>query len=245
MRLRLLAPLALLLACRLAAASGLQVAPITLTLQPSQSADGLWLSNTAGNTVQAQVRVFRWTQEGGQDRLTPSRDLVVSPPMLQVEPAARQLIRVIRSRAPTGPTEQAYRVIVDELPVKQEGQKGIQFVLSYSIPIFLAPPQPADASASAPALDWALAREGDQTVLRVSNSGAAHAQLSDVVFVDGAGQRVELHRGLLGYVLPGAQMRWPLTLKSPPNALDAGGTLEATINGQASQQRIPPSARPR
>ena len=44
-----------------AAASGLQVSPVSLTLPPTQAADGLWLSNTGDNVVNAQVRVFRWT----------------------------------------------------------------------------------------------------------------------------------------------------------------------------------------
>ena len=44
------------------AASGLQVSPVSLTLPPTQAADGLWLSNTGDNVVNAQVRVFRWTQ---------------------------------------------------------------------------------------------------------------------------------------------------------------------------------------
>ena len=70
-------------------ASGLQVSPVTLTLSPTQAADGLWLSNTGDNVVNAQVRVFRWTQEGGEDKLTPSRGLLVSPPMLQLPAEGR------------------------------------------------------------------------------------------------------------------------------------------------------------
>ena len=50
-------------------ASGLQVSPVTLTLSPTQAADGLWLSNTGDNVVNAQVRVFRWTQENDADQL--------------------------------------------------------------------------------------------------------------------------------------------------------------------------------
>src|SRR5579883_159278 len=99
----------------MAAASGLQVSPVSLTLQPTQNADGLWLSNEAENVIRAQVRVYRWTQEGSEEKLTPSRGLVISPPMLQLAAADKQLVRVIRVGAPpsgAGATEEAYRVSI-------------------------------------------------------------------------------------------------------------------------------------
>lgn len=227
----------------MATASGLQVSPVTLTLQPTQNADGLWLSNTGDNVVNAQVRVYRWTQEGFEDKLTPSRGLLVSPPMLQLPAEARQLIRAIRTGAPpsgAGAAEEAYRVIIDELPVDTQGKKGLQFVLRYSVPIFV---EPAGAPASAPQLTWALRQEAGKAVLEVANGGGMHAQLADLAFTDAAGHRTVVHAGLLGYVLPGAQMRWGL--KEPAATFAAGGTWEAMINGNNAQQNIPTVDSPR
>lgn len=233
--LRHAALLALAFACAAAAASGLQVSPVTLTLQPAQNADGLWLSNTGDDVVHAQVRVYHWTQEGGVEKLTSTRALLISPPILQLAPSDRQLIRVIRAAPPTGAVEDAYRVIIDELPVAVQEKKGLQFMLRYSVPIFFASPA---APAAAPQLVWSLQREGDQAVLEVANSGAMHAQLADLKFVDTTGRRTQLHAGLMGYVLPGARMRWPL--KSSAEVLALGGLLETMINGNATQENIPP-----
>jgi len=232
------------LACRIAAASGLQVSPVTLTLAPSQNADGLWLSNTGDNVVHAQVRVYRWTQENGEEKLTPSRNILVSPPMLELAATDRQLIRIIRTGAPpsgAGAVEEAYRVIIDELPVEgQEPKKGLKFVLRYSVPIFV---EPAGAAPAAPQLTWSLSRNGDHAVLDVANGGGTHAQLAALNFVDAAGRRTVVHDGLLGYVLPGAQMRW--TLKPPVAAFAAGGSMETMINGNTTQQSLPPIERAR
>lgn len=244
MRLRHVALVVLGLACGIAAASGLQVSPVTLTLQPSQNADGLWLSNTGDNVVHAQVRVYHWTQENGEDKLTPSRNILVSPPMMQLAASDRQLIRVIRTGAPpsgAGAVEDAYRVIIDELPVEnQEAKKGLQFVLRYSVPIFL---EPAGTAPSAPQLTWSLSREGDHAVLEVANAGGTHAQLADLNFVDAAGRRTAVHGGLLGYVLPGAKMRW--SLKTPVATFAAGGFMETMVNGNTTQQSLPAIERAR
>jgi len=216
-----------------AAASGLQVSPVSLTLESRQNAAGLWLSNTGDNVVHAQVRVYQWTQ-AGEDHLAPSRGLVVSPPMLQLAPGGKQLVRVIRvGPPPAGAAEDAYRIAVDELPIQAADRKGLEFVLHYSIPVFL---EPTGDSEVAPDLQWSLQREGSHAALVVSNTGSGHAQLADLVFTDRAGQRTEIARGLFGYVLPHSTMHWEL--KAAPGVFANGGTLEARINGKPAVQNL-------
>lgn len=221
----------------LALASGLQVSPVSITVPATQNAEGLWLSNTGNGVVNAQVRVYRWTQNEQGDQLEPTRELLASPPMLELPVGERQLIRAIRLGAPpTGGVEQAYRLVIDELPIPTPGRKGLQYVLRYSVPVFV---QPAGAPASPPELQWALVPEGGKLLLEVSNRGGTHAQLADLVFTSGAGQRTEVAPGLVGYVLPGARMRW--TLKLAPAALAGGGSWEAMINGN-TEQNLPLAA---
>ncbi|HEY1391814.1 MAG TPA: fimbria/pilus periplasmic chaperone, partial [Methylibium sp.] len=204
------------LACVAAGAGGLQISPVGLSLQPGQAADGLWVTNAGDDVMHAQVRVYRWTQEGDADKLTPSQGLVASPPMLQLGVGEKQLVRAIRLGPPPSgadAVEVAYRVVIDELPVSGEGKKGLNFVMRYSVPVFLVPAGATSALAG-PHLSWALRRQGEHVQLEVSNSGSVHAQLADLSFVDAAGKRTALHSGLLGYVLPQARMRW--LLKTPP-----------------------------
>jgi len=219
-----------------ASASGLQVAPTTLSLKATQNADGLWLINTGDNVVHAQVRVYHWTQNDQGDQLAASRGLVISPPMLQLAAGDRQLIRVIRTGAlPSGTdaVEDAYRLAIDELPIDVEGKRGLQFVLHYSVPIFI---EPTGTTKVPPQLRWDLQRHGEQVMLQVSNHGGTHAQLAALSYIDNAGHRTDINPGLLGYVLPGATMQW--MLKPPATAFSAGGTLEAMINGEKAAQNL-------
>jgi len=217
-------------------ASGLQVSPVSLTLQASQNAQGLWLSNTGDGVVHAQVRVYHWTQTGGAQQLTPSRGLVISPPMLEIKPGQKQLIRVIRIGVPpngAGAVEDAYRLAIDELPIDVQGKKGLQFVLHYSVPVFV---EPVGAAKTGPQLQWSLQPEGDHVVLQVANHGTGHAQIAQLGFMNSAGGRIEINGGLFGYVLPGATVRW--TLKQPASDFAKGGTMEARINGAQATQAI-------
>jgi fimbrial chaperone protein len=219
-------------------AGGLQISTVGLTLTPEQAADGIWLINAGEGVMQAQVRVYRWTQEGDTDKLTPSQELVVSPPMLQIARGDKQLARIIRLGPPPGgpsAVEHAYRVIFDELPVNPDGKGKLNFVMRYSVPVFVAPVR-AKTEAGAPRLAWALRRQGDRVILEVANGGTAHAQLAELSFLDAAGKRTALHSGLLGYVLPLARMRW--MLKTPPAALTSFGILEARVNGENASQVV-------
>jgi fimbrial chaperone protein len=235
---------ALALACFLAGvggqagATGLQVAPTMLSLSAAHSAHGHGLSNTGAEPMHAPVRVYAWAQEGGEDRLTPSRALIASPPMVQLEAGARQLVRVIRAGAPPAATEEAFRLIVDELPLDAPVAGGadgapatdataLKFVLRYSVPIFVEPATPGSPELAGKFLG------GEQPLLEVRNTGTRHAQLATLA-IDAPGHREELVPGLLGYVLAGQTMRWPLKISSVE--LARGGNLQVKVNGEPAEQ---------
>lgn len=227
-----------------AMASGLQVSPTSLSLQARENASGLTLSNSSDEAISAQVRIYQWSQDETGDQLTPSRGLLASPPMIKLQAGEKQLIRIIRASAPpsgVGAVENSYRLSIDELPIKFAEQKtGLQFALSYSLPVFV---KPVGITETNPKLQWSysvqpdsLQPDGKQMNLRVSNSGNGHAQLADLGFIDTAGNNINIHQGLLGYVLPGATMNW--TLKVPPSALMTGGKFKVMINGTQTTQNI-------
>ena len=229
----------LLLSSGVVMASGLQVSPVSLNLQARENASGLTLSNTGDKVVHTQLRVYHWSQDKKGDQLTASRGLLASPPMIELQPGESQLIRIIRASAPPsgiGAVEDAYRLSIDEIPVKSaEAKTGLQFSLSYSLPVFV---QPVGVKKTAPKLQWnyTVQPDGKQVQLRVSNSGNGHAQLAKLSVDDATGKNIEINSGLLGYVLPGATMQW--TLKVPPNELKNSGKIKVMINGTDTIQNV-------
>lgn len=236
---RFLLTSSLLLSSTMTLASGLQVSPISLSLQARENASGLTLSNSGDDMVRAQVRVYQWSQDETGDQLTPSRGLLASPPMIELNPGEKQLIRIIRAKAPpqgTGAAEDAYRVLVDEIPVKSDNQTtGLQFALSYSLPVFV---QPVGITKTSPQLQWSthLQLDGKEIKLRVSNLGNGHAQLAGLSFVNTAGNSTVINPGLLGYVLPGATMDW--TLNILPSELTSSGKFKVMMNGTQTTPNV-------
>jgi fimbrial chaperone protein len=236
-----------LLSIASAQAAGLQVTPTGLTLSARQNADGLWLSNSSSEPLHAQVRAFRWSQAGDEDRLEPTRDLIVSPPALQLPPGERQLVRVIRAGPPPSEGETSYRVIVDELPVPADGDsraaRGLRFVLQYSLPVFLlSAASPSASGPGAPSLDARLMIDAGRWRLQIANRGDRHAQLADLSLVDRTGRRHVLGEGLAGYVLAGQQRTWALPQGLQASSLDAGA-IDVRVNGERLERALqPPSA---
>lgn len=212
-----------------AAASGLQVTPVTLTLEQTQRAEGIWLSNSGDSPINAQVRVFRWSQSSYKDQLAASQGLVISPPMLTIPPGGKQLIRVIRTGS-AAKVEDAYRLSINELPQSAAKKNNLQFVLHYSVPVFIQPPGVTDTYAK---LQWQIQHSDGRAWLEVSNQGDGHAQLSEVNIISASGSRRNITPGLLGYVLPGSTMRWPL-----PASAGQGEKLEAMVNGKKTVQTL-------
>ncbi|HUH39418.1 MAG TPA: fimbria/pilus periplasmic chaperone, partial [Castellaniella sp.] len=166
-----------------------------------KKADEIWLRNTSDEIVHAQVRVYHWSQDQGEDVLTPEQSMVASPPMVQIEPGQQQLVRVVRigPLATPAATERAYRLLIDELPIQRDIKRaGLNFVFRYSVPVFVA-----GTTDAKPLLDWAVQQKGQKAWLRVANTGTGHAQLANVEFMPVGGKTVMAANGLAGYVLPG------------------------------------------
>jgi len=231
------------------AASSVLIWPIDPVLEADQQASALWLENRGNEAANLQIRVFAWSQKGFEDQYENQRDVIGSPPVARIEPGQKQLVRLTRTREIPAGQERAFRIIIDEIPSAQtptakEGQTAaaIRFQMRYSVPLFAYgqglwskddPTRKRDPkSAGQPQLTWRKVTVGGASFVEVSNQGAVHARLTDVSFKQGTQNRA-LVDGLLGYVLPGATMRWPAPVQLP-----AGQALQVRVNGAPELQEL-------
>lgn len=215
-----------------AQAAGLQVSPLALEFTDASQAEAVWLTNSGTAPIRVQVRVMRWTQADGVETLEPSPDLRPSPAIVEIAPGRQQLVRIVRPRVDATRDEAAYRLFIDELPNPESApSQGLQFLLRYSIPVFIPPTELAPGEAE-PRLTARLTGEGADRRLEVTNHGRKRARLSQIAAFDAAGERHVVVAGLLGYVLAGQRMEWPITL--PEGASE--GSVEARLNNEQSPQ---------
>ncbi|MCR1006526.1 MAG: molecular chaperone [Stenotrophomonas maltophilia] len=226
-----------LLATATAGATSLQVAPTSLQLEARQRAAELWLTNSGTAPVKLQVRVFHWVQQDGQERLLPTDELMATPPMQELAAGQQQLVRVMRPDIEPPPAQRHYRLIVDQIPDLATRAEGMQFVLRYSIPVFVQP----SAGALAPQLQARLVTLADgRNGVEVANTGDSYAQIADLALGSATRPRI-VHPGLLGYVLPGQVMRWPIERVAIDRDNDQ---ITAKLNGESEQTPLsPPPAR--
>lgn len=214
---RILLGLVFLLSLTITARAGsLETAPTTIVLSEGRTGV-LHLANRAAYPVTIQVEAFDWIQDDGGERLEPSASLQASPPMAELAPGARQTVR-LRALGPAAGREEAWRLLVSELPAPgRPGGGEVRVLLQVSMPVF------AGGLGRDAALAWRARRQGPDVVLSAANGGDRHAKLSGLTLAG-----VPVPGGELAYVLPGAVRHWrvPAPPGEGPLAL-RGGTGSA------------------
>lgn len=210
-------------------AASLQVSPVSFDLPASTNATQLTLRNLGEESINVQIRVFRWSQEGGEEVLTPTTDVVASPPAATLEPGQDHVVRLVRVSNQPVMGEEGYRILVDELPQRQENLRtAVNFVVRYSMPIFFS------EANTKPQLSWQTFLEDDRLVVRAQNAGTRHVRVSQLQLMAASGESVSLAKNLTGYVLPESSMQW----SAPLNAIMAFSEVIATeALGRYAQDR--------
>jgi fimbrial chaperone protein len=202
---RIAASMLLLFSAYSVNAASLRAAPTSLELIAPSATAVLNLANDGDHPINVQVRVFKWSQEGGIERLEPTRDVVASPPSAKMNPNGQYVVRVVRTSKAPVKAEETYRVIVDELPDPSRARAGtVTFIMRQSIPVFFKRPDVKAADVS-----WSIDRQGSSLFLTGKNNGSSRFRLSNMTLAQG-GTRIGSRSGLVGYVLGGATMQWPL-----------------------------------
>lgn len=222
-----------------ALAASLQVSPTTVNFDASQKAQSVWFTNSGTETIRGQVRLYNWQQINGQEKLSQASSMIVTPAIVSVQPGKKQLIRLVLPKTPdkeTGRIEQAYRLMVNELPTTTAHANGLQFLLSYSVPVFVNQKEDTAAQTLLNGVHISLAAQNGSAVLIVDNTQTKHIKLSQVTFTPENGKPVSITPGLLGYTLAKQKMEWPIKL--PANQIKHGGMLNATVNNDAKPQML-------
>lgn len=196
-------------------AAGWEIDPVRIELSTQQQTAALSVKNTTNQTTSIQIQAVTWSQRGGKDIFTPTKELLVSPPIVTIAPNSEQIIRVALRRDADAAKELSYRLNLQELPPKQSlNFTGVKVALRVTLPVFV---QPINGGA-VPKMEWDILRmQSDQLKVTLRNPGNAHVQISDfALYVPGNEKSIAGESGS-SYVLEGQTHEWLLKANSLEN----------------------------
>ena len=159
-----------------AEAASLQVAPVLLEVPATGSTSTLTLRNEGARSLDAQIRVFKWTQDHGTEHLEPTDDVVASPPEATLASRTDYTVRVVRNSSTPVTGEEAYRLVVDELPDPLREKNGsVVVVVRHAVPLFFMPEEP-----ETPRLRWSTDVRNGKIYVTVTNDGGRRMRISNM-----------------------------------------------------------------
>jgi fimbrial chaperone protein len=184
-------------------ASSFTINPVRVELTPGKLNSVVRISNADDEAVTIQASVLRWTTDGEKDLYSPVDDILLNPPIFSIPAHSTQVLRLGLRAANGAPDEQAYRLILAEVPKPPKpGFYGFRTVVRLSLPIFIKPP------AATYQLSWEAKRNAEGAlIITAVNHGSAHIQIRRINLVSGRSAE-QLSKSLNDYLLPGQKHEW-------------------------------------
>ena len=221
------------LAANPAKGQSLRVAPVIVQLPAGQKTATLTVSNDGGSATTFQIRAYEWGQQDNKDPLTPTSEVLASPPVATIAPGDSQIVRLVLRQLPQG-REATYRILLDQIPPAAE--PGIvHMLLRLSIPIFAQP-----ATRTLPHVQFHLEHAAGQLLLVGVNDGRRHDSFRDISLSTGDGLTLKPVAGTLPYILAGSTRRWVIaTQQGAPPLTNVTLRMTAQADAGKFEQQIP------
>lgn len=157
-------------------AGAFKVVPVRITMEPDEKTSIVTIKNVGNEKVTIQLSVKTWNQdENGREKYQDTKDILFFPKIASISKDGQQIIRLGYQGKETPAVERTYRLFVEELPVRNPGDKELKFVLRMIIPVFISP--------RVKTVGWSIEKsELTNGILRVKvkNGGNAHIATSKI-----------------------------------------------------------------
>lgn len=211
-------------------AAGIKLSPVSLSLSAKASRAVITITNGGSEPLVMQVEGMSWLPvDGPADQYTPTRDLLINPPLFTVPPGRSQVLRVGLRRPPAGDREQTYRLFLREVPpppkASAEGERvGIRILQEHRLPVYVLPAKVVRAQ------QWQGRRTTDGAIeVTALNTGNVHQVVAGLTLraVGAAADAPTLAVAQASTaIFPGQSRSW--TLRPPPEVSASRYALEVT-----------------
>ncbi|RBP51205.1 fimbrial biogenesis chaperone [Arenicella xantha] len=214
-------------------AASLGVLPIRLYLDSEKPISSLTVKNRGDTVALVQSQVMLWTQVNGESVLEPSDDVIVSPPIFEIDPGKDQTVRIgYVAEQPSG-SEKTYRLMLSEVPGSQAPKgTGVQVNLRLSLPIFIA------SDDFKPIVKWSAEQACDGKLrLSADNVGTKHTMITGIK-IAATSQADPVHSiARPRYLLAGAATWWDIDSEGL-NLPNRFAVVASVLNGTSIEQTV-------
>ncbi|MEW6205614.1 MAG: fimbria/pilus periplasmic chaperone [Pseudomonadota bacterium] len=208
-----------------AQAGNFTVSSVNISMPSRQPTYALTITNeSADEPLSMQLDTFAWSQKDGQEVYEASKDILISPRVFNIAPAASQIVRIALRNRQDFPVEQTYRLFVKEIPSEKPLEEGgVRVALQMNIPVHIVP-----VKIEKKPLEFKYLKLPDGSfALSAYNPGNVYVKAVEVKVIDTAtGLPLETAPQVI-QVLAGATKIYPLSTAS------AGTQLGKTLKIQA------------
>lgn len=216
-------------------AGSFQVNPIRIEVAKGATTAAMTVRNDGDDAIVIQASLLGWSQdESGQDVYAPTKDALVTPPIMTVPPGGEQIVRVGLRRPADAQRELTYRLYLAEVPPPPKpGFTGLQVALRVGVPVFVPPLAPPIRR-----LEWSAQIAADGAIhLGAQNTGNTHVQVTDFELGAPGASEPLAHQTALAYVLAGQRRLW--TLPVPADRVKAVSAFRLKASTDAGEIDTP------
>jgi fimbrial chaperone protein len=188
-----------------ASAGQFSVSPVRIFLVPRDRATAVSVKNESNEELRMEADLYKWTQnDKGEEVLTLTEDLVMSPPVVKLGPKSKQVVRLALLKPRPAGEQLTYRIIVRELveaKISTQEKPEVPIAIAFSMPIFITP------NGLKPKVGCTISRPN--ALVTCENSGKAYTHVREFELKNAAGEKIAaLEQG--GYLLAGSKRSFDL-----------------------------------
>lgn len=202
------------------------VSPVRIYMTPKDRAVAVTITNDGDDELVMQADLYSWKQKtNGEDDLTLSEDLFLSPPIIKLAAKARQVVRLAVLAPSKSNDELYYRMIIREVPEAKpiQDKMQLQIALAFSLPVFITP------KSAKSQLTCHVEKNATNAINAIcENSGNAYARPREFVLKNATGETLAASEATV-YILPGITRSYEL--KSTKSTIPTGAAkLSVTMD---------------
>lgn len=219
------------------AMSNFSLEPLKIEFADNHAIQTVVVTNNDNKPLNMRFSAMRWQQKNAQDLYTNTNDLLISPPIVTIQPKQQQVVRIaLRSTVSAKrDTELAYRLYAQEIPQAknvnvQEQNATVNLIMRMALSVYVAPTTPIVNK-----INWQLKPvSANKFRLVAKNNGNIHNAYNEINLVTASGKSIAIAQNIV--MLAGNARQWDFTLADENNTKNL--KLALSYRGQTSYEKI-------